>query len=175
MSDCAVAECASAKLRTVPRAPWSSDSEVDQFFDFVLSPDLPPRGIRSYDSSVELKTRCGPGDSELVTAEVASGPDEPGSGRLDPKYIQSVVRSNYDTFKRCYERGLAANPELRGRVMVRFVIQRDGTVGKKNIADNSLTDCRVAECVRDGFSGLKFSPPEGGTVTVVYPIMLEPG
>jgi hypothetical protein len=43
------------------------------------------------------------------------------------------------------------------------------------ISENTLSDCKAARCVMDGFSKLTFPPPQGGIVTVVYPIMLEPG
>ena len=56
-----------------------------------------------------------------------------------------------------------------------FVIQRDGSVANARIYELTLPDCRVAHCIRDAFPKMKFPAPEGGIVTVVYPIMLEPG
>ena len=100
---------------------------------------------------------------------------EPVSSRLPPEQIQSIVRSKYDGIRSCYERGLANNPNLRGIVTIRFVIERDGSVGKARISDNTLPDCRVAQCIREEYPYMKFPPPDGGIVTVVYPIMLEPG
>ena len=101
--------------------------------------------------------------------------DKTQPGRLPPELIQSIVRTHYDAFRHCYEAGLGRNPRLTGRIAVRFVIARDGHVSRSSIAGNTLTDCRVAACVRDAFRSLSFPPPEGGVVTVVYPIMLEPG
>jgi hypothetical protein len=101
--------------------------------------------------------------------------DEPQPGRLPPKLIQSVVRAHYGAFRHCYEAGLGRNPRLAGRIGIRFVIARDGRVSRSSITENTLADCQVAACVRDEFRGMTFPPPEGGIVTVVYPIMLEPG
>ena len=39
----------------------------------------------------------------------------------------------------------------------------------------NLPDQSVISCVVRGFGNLSFPQPEGGIVTVVYPIMLEPG
>lgn len=97
------------------------------------------------------------------------------SGHLEPAAIQRVVRSNYHEFRRCYEHGLVNNSNLRGQVTVRFVIERDGSVSKASLTYNSVPDCAVAECVVSKYPAMKFPEPEGGIVTVVYPITLEPG
>jgi hypothetical protein len=43
------------------------------------------------------------------------------------------------------------------------------------VSHTTLPDCAVVSCIRDGFSNLEFPSPEGGIVTVHYPIILEPG
>jgi hypothetical protein len=96
-------------------------------------------------------------------------------GRLPPQTIQSIVRASYERVSRCYEPGLARDPKLAGRVGIRFVIAGDGKVSSTRIADCTLPDCSVAQCIRDEFMSLTFPAPEGGAVTVVYPLMLEPG
>ena len=40
---------------------------------------------------------------------------------------------------------------------------------------SDLPDNGVVSCVVRAFYGLSFPQPEGGIVTVVYPIMLSPG
>ena len=85
------------------------------------------------------------------------------------------MRNNYGEFRRCYESGLARNPKLEGRVTVQFVINLDGTVTRPRIAENSLADCDAARCVRDNFLPLLFPKPQGGNVTVRFPIKFVPG
>jgi hypothetical protein len=101
------------------------------------------------------------------------------SGRLPPETIQRIVRANYAQFRSCYEDGLARNSTLSGRVTIRFVIDRDGFVlnpqSIESTVPDALPDAAVVKCVVEGFKTLVFPPPEGGIVTVVYPIMLEPG
>jgi outer membrane biosynthesis protein TonB len=70
---------------------------------------------------------------------------------------------------------LARNPKLEGRVAVRFVIERDGSVQHSSNDGSELPDAAAVECVVTKFLRLKFPPPDGGIVTVVYPIMLSPG
>lgn len=97
------------------------------------------------------------------------------SGRLPPEVIQRIVRQNFGRFRMCYEQGLARNPNLEGRVAARFVIGRDGAVSNVSNGGSDLPDAGVVKCVLSAFYGLSFPQPEGGIVTVVYPIMLAPG
>ncbi len=97
------------------------------------------------------------------------------SGRLPKEVIQRIVRQNYGRFRLCYEKGLATNPNLEGRVSVRFVINRDGSVSNVGNGGSSLPDSGVVNCVVRAYYGLSFPKPEGGIVTVVYPIMFSPG
>jgi hypothetical protein len=97
------------------------------------------------------------------------------SGRLPPEVIQRIVRQNYGRFRMCFEQGLARNPNLEGRVAVRFVIGRDGSVSNVSNGGSDLPDSGVVSCVISAYYGLSFPQPEGGIVTVVYPIMFSPG
>lgn len=97
------------------------------------------------------------------------------SGRLPPEVIQRIVRQNYGRFRMCYEQGLAKNPNLEGRVSVRFVIGRDGSVSNVSNGGSDIPDSSVVQCVVRAYYGLSFPQPEGGIVTVVYPIMFSPG
>jgi hypothetical protein len=58
---------------------------------------------------------------------------------------------------------------------VRFVIGRDGSVSNVSDAGSDLADAGAKECVTRAFYGLRFPVPEGGIVTVVYPLLFRPG
>ncbi len=114
-------------------------------------------------------------------------------GRLAPEIIQKIVRANFDGMKKCYETGLARNGDLRGRISTKFVIEVDGHVEHADEIDyvpppherkdasggndegGRFPDRAVADCVVAKFSALTFPRPEGGIVTVVYPIVFQPG
>jgi hypothetical protein len=96
------------------------------------------------------------------------------SGRLPPEVIQRIVRQNFGRFRLCYENGLRNNPNLQGRVSVRFVIGRDGRVSNVG-GGGDIPDGGVISCVTRAFYGLSFPQPEGGIVTVSYPIVFTPG
>jgi len=97
------------------------------------------------------------------------------NGRLPKEVIQRVVRQNFGRFRLCYENGLRTNPGLTGRVSVKFVISRDGGVTLAQDGGSDLPDQSVVSCVVRGFGNLSFPPPQGGIVTVAYPITLTPG
>jgi hypothetical protein len=97
------------------------------------------------------------------------------NGRLPPEVIQRIVRQNFGRFRLCYENGLRTNPNLAGGVTVRFSISREGAVSSTSDGGSSLPDQGVIGCVVRGFGNLSFPAPEGGIVTVVYPIIFNPG
>ena len=97
------------------------------------------------------------------------------NGRLPPEVIQRIVRQNFGRFRLCYENGLRTNPNLAGRVQVKFVIDRSGAVSTASDGGSDLPDQGVVGCVVRGFGNLSFPQPEGGIVTVVYPIIFSPG
>jgi len=97
------------------------------------------------------------------------------SGRLPKEVIQRIVRQNYGRFRMCYQQGLTRNPNLQGRVEARFVIDRTGAVSQVMNGGSDLPDSEVKSCVLSAFYGLSFPSPEGGIVTVTYPIMFAPG
>lgn len=97
------------------------------------------------------------------------------SGQLPAEVIQRVVRQNFGRYRFCYEQGLRQNPNLGGRVAVRFVIGRDGSVSQVSNGGSDLPDQNVVSCIVRSFYGLSFPAPESGIVTVTYPILLQPG
>jgi|GEM_PF-4409519 len=97
------------------------------------------------------------------------------NGRLPAEVIRKNVREKFGEYRKCYQAGLENDPELTGKIVVRFVIGRDGLVSNAAYADtSSMPDKAVSECVVSSFKKLKFPKPEGGIVTVTYPITFAP-
>ena len=97
------------------------------------------------------------------------------NGHLPAEVVQRIVRQSFGSFRTCYEKGLRTNPSLVGRVTVKFVIGHDGQVGTAADGGSDLPDPAVVNCVVRAFLGLFFPAPEGGIVTVVYPLVFSPG
>ncbi len=92
------------------------------------------------------------------------------SGTLPRETIRRIIQQNRNRFRACYERGLAADPNLAGRVKVRFVIRTDGSVADVTDAGSDLPNRTVIACVLRAFESIRFPSPEGGSVTVIYPL-----
>jgi hypothetical protein len=97
------------------------------------------------------------------------------SGRLPPEVIQRIVRQNFGRFRLCYENGLRTNPKLEGMVTVHFVIENSGVVsGISTAKGTDMKDKVMTACLERAFTNLSFPQPEGGKVSVSYPILFSP-
>jgi hypothetical protein len=96
------------------------------------------------------------------------------NGKLPAEIIQRIVRLGDGRYRFCYEQGLRGNPGLTGRVTVKFMIDRTGAVAFSADGGSDIADQTVVQCVVRSFQTLSFPEPQGGTVTVVYPIVFNP-
>ncbi|MBK8936237.1 MAG: AgmX/PglI C-terminal domain-containing protein [Polyangiaceae bacterium] len=95
------------------------------------------------------------------------------SGTLPPEVIQRIVRQHFAKLAVCYDKGLAANATLEGRVMMTFEIQADGSV-KDAQSGGDLPSQAVLACFSKIFGAFTFPQPESGVVKVSLPIGLSP-
>jgi hypothetical protein len=141
---------------------------------------LGDKGVLGHGAGTGTGQGFGNGSGKLSGAHTTKAPQirqgaTQVNGRLPPEVIQRIVRQNFGRFSMCYQNGLRTNPTLAGRVAVRFIIDRTGAVSSVSDGGSDLPDQGVVGCVVRGFSGLSFPQPEGGIVTVVYPISFSPG
>ncbi len=122
---------------------------------------------------------AGGGADERPLRTVASD-DHPalagqGGGSLERHEIEAVFKQKMGLFIRCYQRELQRNPALRGKVVVRFVVDREGSVAHAHLRATSIENAVVEECVVDEVKRTRFPRPEGGgSVVVSYPLNFEP-
>jgi hypothetical protein len=106
-------------------------------------------------------------------------PDEPSlaasRGRIAPAQVESVAAGELARLRGCYGRALARSARAAGQINVHFVIGLDGRVSHARAEHNGVPDCDAVRCVLDVFRGMRFPAPDGGSVHVVYPILLAPG
>lgn len=96
------------------------------------------------------------------------------SGGLDKEIIAALIRKNIGHILYCYERSLSANPNLFGKVSVRFTIGGSGKVESQKIGETTLRDKRVESCMLEKISNWKFPEPKGGVqVVVTYPFLFK--
>jgi len=97
-------------------------------------------------------------------------------GALDKDIIRRIVRAHINEVRYCYNQGLARDPALKGKVSISFTIGPTGKVSIATVADSTLSDENVANCIAKAVKRWTFPKPIGGGVVVVtYPFVLEPG
>jgi hypothetical protein len=97
-------------------------------------------------------------------------------GALDGSLIDAVIKRHYNQIRYCYQRGLSRDGDLGGKLALRFVIAKDGTVSKADVKSNSVGSEEVGACVAERVSMMKFPEPRGGGIVIVtYPFLFSAG
>jgi len=98
------------------------------------------------------------------------------SGSLDKDIIRRIVRAHINEVRSCYNSELAKDPNLKGRVSIKFTIAASGKVSKAKVASSTLSNTTLESCIATAIKRWYFPKPKGGgVVTVTYPFVLEPG
>lgn len=96
-------------------------------------------------------------------------------GPLSREVIQRVIRRHQREVRRCYEQALALEPNLHGRVLLRFTISGTGAVSAATVTETGAGLEAAATCIANAARRWTFPAPAGGIVIVTYPFMLTPG
>lgn len=95
-----------------------------------------------------------------------------GVGEVDAAAVASRIRGQLGGVRSCYERALRANPDLRGRLEVRFTLGETGRITR--IQSSGMGQApEVGACVSQRLRGLAFPQPRGGSVDFVFPFVLD--
>ncbi len=97
-------------------------------------------------------------------------------GALDKSLVDAVIRRHLNQIRYCYQRELTKNPSLSGKVVVKFVIAKDGTVSSATTKSSTLGNGAVESCINGRFMRFQFPEPKGGGIVIVsYPFIFSPG
>lgn len=94
---------------------------------------------------------------------------------LDKESIHEALLSNTEAYRQCYEEWAENTPGLGGKLTIQFTIGKDSdnaevaTIIDISAAESELNHAFFEGCVMNVISGLKFEPPEEGTVSVHIP------
>ncbi len=104
------------------------------------------------------------------------------AGVLDPEYVQKHIQEDFlPLAKECYEAALERDASIAGRLVLSFSIVGDDAVGGiveavESTKDSNISEKELVYCIRESMLSMTFEPPEnGGTVSVVFPFVLNPG
>jgi hypothetical protein len=97
-------------------------------------------------------------------------------GALDPALIDQVIQRHMSQIKYCYARQLNQNPDLGGKISIKFVIANDGSVSNGQVKTSTMNNDAVEDCMVRQFHRMQFPPPKGnGIVVVSYPFVFTRG
>jgi outer membrane biosynthesis protein TonB len=88
--------------------------------------------------------------------------------------VKKVIAKNEGPIRSCYEKALQKQPDLEGRIVVKFVIRMDGTVQSAAVEKDGAGSTELAACVLSRVKMLKFPMPEGGPAIMSHPFVFKP-
>jgi len=95
---------------------------------------------------------------------------------MDKDVIRRALREHLPEVRACYEAGLAQDPTIKGRVSIQFNIGPTGGVNVAVVAESTVKDSNVSNCIAKAVKRWTFPKPRGGgNVIVTYPFNLTPG
>jgi TonB family protein len=114
---------------------------------------------------------CGLGRKHNATIETPSG-DVTVTATRDKSDVRRVIRSHMNEVKFCYERELAKQADLNGRLVVKFVIDANGGVSSSIVSQSSLNNAEVDKCVAGAVNRWNFGLAKGVAI-VSYPFVFH--
>jgi len=84
---------------------------------------------------------------ELVVSQSKVKAEAGKSAGRDPAAVLAVINSHRAAIEYCYQRGLRRNPNLKGKISIRFIISPDGRVKDVKILSSTLNDPSVERCI----------------------------
>jgi len=119
--------------------------------------------------------RPGVGFGKESEASMMFGGTGDSAGEPIPAWIREMirkrVRDRLPELEGIYADAIRRNPDLRGKMLVRFRIDPSGKVQHAEPADGSFPDAAFVNAVLAKVRRWTFEPPAGRTVEVLYPFV----
>lgn len=109
-----------------------------------------------------------------VSGSVAAEEAEIDSAEIDQQKMGAFVRARMGLIKACYENALKRNPNLKGKISIRFTILETGGIADIQTAVNSLGSPEVAACITNTMRTWRTQFRPSGPVVVEYPFVFSP-
>jgi hypothetical protein len=94
-------------------------------------------------------------------------------GALSKDQIAKVISAYMGQIEYCYERQLQKEPNLRGKILVNFVIGLSGAVTSATTQSSSMGNPTVESCINGVFRRMPFPSPGAGIVEATYPLVFN--
>lgn len=109
------------------------------------------------------------------SAEIGGADSTGGGNEVDASAVARIIRGQLGGIRACYERELARNPGLSGRLEMSFTIGEGGRITRISAAGPVASAApAVGACVSGRLQGLVFPSPEDGSVDFKFPFTFSP-
>ncbi len=160
-------EAGEQKASTEPK----ENSEVGEVAP-VIEPLRPPEA-QPVVSPTEPEAAENPAKGSAIGtgAVAAAGNGEENTALpIDSSNPQIVLAKMGPDFRRCYNRGLSTDPNMKGSLRVTARLAPDGKVVVANASGGNGLSKEVISCVVTRVKSAQFNPPAGGGATIVIPV-----
>jgi outer membrane biosynthesis protein TonB len=133
------------------------------------------RHLQELEARVRGSGRAAVGFGNETKASMMFGSTGAASGEPIPAWIRDMIRKRVREYlpelEAVYNDAIRRNPDLRGRLLVRFRIDRSGKIQRAEPAEEHFGDAAFIDAVLGKVRGWSFEPTGGRSVDVIYPIV----
>jgi TonB family protein len=108
----------------------------------------------------------------MVTGFVGMASSLAAADPLSDDQVISTITKKFGPIKACYQKGLAKDPALRGRIVTSIKIKASGAVASVTVA-TSMLGATVDACIVKAVKKIRF-PAADDASTVQFPFLFTP-
>jgi hypothetical protein len=115
----------------------------------------------------------GGGEGKVATVQGPRGNASTGAANVSGGQVSNaarVVAGMRAGFRNCYNRALAQNPDVEGRIALNIRVGPGGEVQGVTAAPNGNLPDSVVSCVKARAQAAQFDPPQGGMAVIQVPV-----
>jgi hypothetical protein len=95
-------------------------------------------------------------------------------GGCERSVIARTISRHMNEVRFCYETQLNINQSLAGKIAVSFTIDTAGAVSQADVAQTTMNDNTVEQCILARVRRWRFPEPKGGVCVINYPWVFHP-
>jgi TonB family protein len=131
--------------------------------------------LEELEARVRLSGRPAVGSGSETEASMMFGGTGTSANEQIPPWIRDMIRKKVRGYlpelEAAYTAVLRGNPDLRGRILVRFRIDPSGKIQRAEPVEESFRDAAFVNSVLEKIRGWTFEPMGGREVEVLYPFV----
>lgn len=98
---------------------------------------------------------------------------KPSTTGLSPEYVQDVLKSQRNSFFKCYTQLLQRTPGVVGQATLSFTIAKTGKVTQPTVSSSNINDQAFRKCLTEALTRIEFKSFSGEPITTLFPLKFE--